>query len=177
MNSPPTPPYCGSVAAALHLMNSQIRCSSCREKVYSCLSPCDGCNPTGGWCGRLKIRSLLGNFQPAQHQRLVRAVCIKRKGFFRFLSFIHSFNFWTFRAFRVPKQINDLLMNQFMDINVSKRRSFRLSSFVSLTLCLFDSLSLWLFDSLTLWLFDSPQKPCAVHQRRNKALPFREGLG
>ena len=26
MNSPPTPPYCGSVAAALHLMNSQIRC-------------------------------------------------------------------------------------------------------------------------------------------------------
>ena len=31
MNSPPTPPYCGSVAAALHLMNSQ--CGSCREKV------------------------------------------------------------------------------------------------------------------------------------------------
>ena len=91
MNSPPTPPYCGSVAAALHLMNSQIRCGSCREKVYFCLSPCDGCNPTGGWCGRLKIQSLLGNFQPAQHQRLVRAVCIKRKGFFRFLSsFIRS---------------------------------------------------------------------------------------
>ena len=34
MNSPPTQPYCGSVAAALHLMNSQIRCGSCREKVY-----------------------------------------------------------------------------------------------------------------------------------------------
>ena len=34
MNSPPTPPYCGSVAAALHLMNVQIRCGSCREKVY-----------------------------------------------------------------------------------------------------------------------------------------------
>ena len=33
MNSPPTPPYCGSVATALHLMNSQIRCGSCREKV------------------------------------------------------------------------------------------------------------------------------------------------
>ena len=32
MNSPPTPPYCGLVAAALHLMNSQ--CGSCREKVY-----------------------------------------------------------------------------------------------------------------------------------------------
>ena len=31
MNSPPTPPYCGSVAAALHLMKSQ--CGSCREKV------------------------------------------------------------------------------------------------------------------------------------------------
>ena len=68
-----------------------------------CLSPCDGCNPTGGWCGRLKIRSFLGNFQPAQHQRLVRAVCIKRKGFFRFLSFIHSFKFWTIR---VPKTRN-----------------------------------------------------------------------
>ena len=25
MNSPPTPPYCGLVAAALHLMNSQIK--------------------------------------------------------------------------------------------------------------------------------------------------------
>ncbi|MDD6554720.1 MAG: hypothetical protein PUF27_03730, partial [Bacteroidales bacterium] len=35
MNSPPTPPYYGSVAAALHLMNSQIRCGSCREKVFS----------------------------------------------------------------------------------------------------------------------------------------------
>ena len=33
MNSPPTPPYCGSVAAALYLMNSQIRCGACREKV------------------------------------------------------------------------------------------------------------------------------------------------
>ena len=32
MNSPPTPPYRGSVAAALHLMNSQ--CGSCREKIY-----------------------------------------------------------------------------------------------------------------------------------------------
>ena len=30
-NSPPTPPYCGSIAAALHLMNSQ--CGFCREKV------------------------------------------------------------------------------------------------------------------------------------------------
>ena len=48
MNSPPTPPYCGSVAVALHLMNAQIRCDSCQEKVYFCLSPCDGCNPTGG---------------------------------------------------------------------------------------------------------------------------------
>ena len=37
MNSPPTPPYYGSVAAALHLMNSQIRCGSCREKVFSFL--------------------------------------------------------------------------------------------------------------------------------------------
>ena len=34
MNSLPTPPYRGSVAAALHLMNAQIRCGSCREKVY-----------------------------------------------------------------------------------------------------------------------------------------------
>ena len=38
-------------------------------------------------------------------------------------------NFWTFRAFRVPKQINGFLMNQFMNINVSKRRSFRLLPF------------------------------------------------
>ena len=34
MNSPSTPPYYGSVAAALHLMNAQKRCGSCREKVY-----------------------------------------------------------------------------------------------------------------------------------------------
>ena len=38
MNSPPTPPYYGSVAAALHLMNSQIRCGSCRKKVYGVCS-------------------------------------------------------------------------------------------------------------------------------------------
>ena len=50
-------PINGSVAAALHLMNSQIRCGSCREKV-----------------------------------------------FFRFLSLIHSFNLWAFRASRVQKQ-------------------------------------------------------------------------
>ena len=127
MNSPPTPPYCGSVAAALHLMNSQIRSGSCREKVYgvfyklrdkkrskecayvslnlifrtpliSVYRLAMDATRKGGWCGRLKIRSLLGSFQPAQHQRLVRAVCIKRKGFFRFLSFIHSFNFWTIRV-------------------------------------------------------------------------------
>ena len=104
MNSPPTPPYCGSVAAALHLMNSQIRCGSCREKFFSVYRLAMDATRQGGWCGRLKIRSLLGNFQPAQHQRLVRAICIKRKGFFRFLSFIHSFNFWTFRASRVQKQ-------------------------------------------------------------------------
>ncbi|MDY2975876.1 MAG: hypothetical protein SOR67_09120, partial [Alloprevotella sp.] len=36
MNSPPTPPYCGSVAAALHLMNALIRCGSCRKRF--CLS-------------------------------------------------------------------------------------------------------------------------------------------
>ncbi|MDY4565055.1 MAG: hypothetical protein SPE13_06465, partial [Alloprevotella sp.] len=49
--------------------------------------------PDRGMMWQAEIRSLLGDFQPAQHQRLVRAVCIKRKGFFRFLSFIHSFNF------------------------------------------------------------------------------------
>ena len=129
---------CLTAAQSLRLCTWWIHSAVPAGKRF-CLSPCDGCNPTGGWCGRLKIRSLLGNFQPAQHQRLVRAVCIKRKGFFRFLSFIHSFNFWTFRAFRVPKQINDLLMNQFMDINVSKRRSFRLSPLVSLSFWLFVS--------------------------------------
>ena len=30
-------------------------------------------------------------------------------------------NFWTFLAFRVQKQINGFLMNQFMNINVSKK--------------------------------------------------------
>ena len=37
------------------------------------------------------------------------------------------------------------------------------------------SLPLFLFITLSLWLQKRP--PCAVHQRRNKALPFREGLG
>ena len=73
MNSPPTPPYCGSFAAALHLINSQIRCGSCREKVYFCLSPCDGCNPTGddvaGWksgaCSGISSRhSIKGSSEP-----------------------------------------------------------------------------------------------------------------
>ena len=38
--------------------------------------------------------------------------------------------FWTFRVFRVPKPINGFLMNQFMNINVSKRRFFVFHPFV-----------------------------------------------
>ena len=112
-----------------------------------CLSPCDGCNPTGGWCGRLKIRSLLGNFQPAHSIKgSSEPFASSARGFSGFcLSFVQFLNiscsknknfsplmpinclinclvnFWTFRAFRVPKQINGFLMNQFMNINVSKR--------------------------------------------------------
>ena len=68
-------------------------------------------------------------------------------------------NFWTFRAFRVPKQINGFLMNQFMDINVSKRSPFRPSSFalrlLSPPLLLSSSffLSLPLSSSLRLFVF------------------------
>ena len=89
MNSPPTPPYCGSVAAALHLMNAQ--CGSCREKVL--FIALRWMQPDRGMMWQAENPELARNFQPAQHQRLIRAVCIKRKGFFRFLSFIHSFNF------------------------------------------------------------------------------------
>ena len=58
-------------------------------KVYFCLSPCDGCKTRqGGWCGRLKIPELArGIFRRLQHSWLVRDICIRRKGFFRFLSF------------------------------------------------------------------------------------------
>ena len=132
-NSPPTPPYCGSVAAALHLMNSQIRCGSCREKVYFCLSPCDGCNPTGGWCGSLKIRSLLGNFQPAQHQRIVRAVCIKRKVFSGFcLSFIRSIS-EHFARFMFKKSIHGQFVNNSWTLMFQKGGPF---VFRPLSLCL-----------------------------------------
>ena len=68
-------------------------------------------------------------------------------------SFQFVFNSWTIR---VPKQINGFLMNQFMNINVSKNGPFvlRLLSFVSsslfLSLCLFVSSSLPLFSSLFL---------------------------
>ena len=115
MNSPPTPPYCDSVAAALHLMNAQIRCGSCREKVFS------------GFC--LSFVQILNNS------------CSKKFSPLMPINFLINclINFWTFRAFRVPKQIKGFLMNQFMNINVSKKGPFTSLSFlllVSLTLYL-----------------------------------------
>ena len=62
-------------------------------------------------------------------------------------------NFWTFLAFRVQKQINGFLMNQFMNINVSKKGSFA-------------SLSFWLLVSLTLYL--SPIREIRVSKQHTR---------
>ena len=58
--------------------------------------------------------------------------------------------FLTFCAFRIPKKINGFLMNQFMNINVSKN-----GPFVSSSLRLFVSSSLRLFVSSSLSLLVS----------------------
>ena len=159
MNSPPTPPYCGSVAAALHLMNSQIRCGSCREKGYGVLyklrdkerskesayvfniifrTPLISVyrlamdttrqgDDVAGWksgacSGISSLHSIKGSSEPfASSARGFSGFCLS---FVQFLNNscsktrnvsplmpIHCLincliNFWTFRAFRVQKQIN-----------------------------------------------------------------------
>ena len=68
-------------------------------------------------------------------------------------------NFWTFRALRLPKQINGLWATVYgqrsMVYGLSPFVSSSLSPFDSLTLPLFDSSSLCPFVPLTLCLFDS----------------------
>ena len=144
MNSPPTPPYCGLVAAALHLMNSQ--CGSCREKVLFIalrwMQPDRGMmwqaeNPelarefpagTASKARQSRLHQAQGVFPVFVFHSFVQFLnnsCSKTR-FFSPLMPINSLincpiNFWTFRAFRVQKQINGFLMNQFMNINVSKR--------------------------------------------------------
>ena len=145
MNSPPTPPYCSSVAAALHLMNSQIRCGSCREKVLFIalrwMQPDRGMmwqaeNPelarefpacTASKARQSRLHQAQGVFPVFVFHSFVQFLnnsCSKNKNFSPLMPInclINCLiNFWTFRAFRVPKQINGFLMNQFMNINVSK---------------------------------------------------------
>ena len=157
MNSPPTPPYCGSVAAALHLMNSQ--CGSYREKVLFIalrwMQPDRGMmwqaeNPelarefpacTASKARQSRLHQAQGVFPVFVFHSFVRSISehfVFQKQFFSPLMLInclincpiHSEHFCTFLAFRVQKPINGFLMHQFMNINVSKRRLFRPSSFV-----------------------------------------------
>ena len=146
MNSPPTPPYCGSVAAALHLMNSQIRCSSCWEKVL--FIALRWMQPDRGMMWQAENPELAREFPAGTASKARQSRLHQAQGVFPVFVF-HSFvqflnnscaktrilsplmpinclihcliNFWTFLAFRVQKQINGFLMNQFMNINVSKR--------------------------------------------------------
>ncbi|MDD6537995.1 MAG: hypothetical protein PUF26_02590, partial [Bacteroidales bacterium] len=140
MNSPPTLPYYGSVAAALHLMNSQIRCGSCREKVYFCLSPCDGCNPTGGMMWQAENSELAREFPAGTASKARQSRLHQAQGVFPvfvFHSFVQFLNISCSKKFSplmpinclincpinsvqfvFKKQINGFLMNQFMNINV-----------------------------------------------------------
>ena len=131
MNSPPTPPYYGSVAAALHLMNSQIRCGSCREKVLFIalrwMQPDRGMmwqaeNPelarefpagTASKARQSRLHQAQGVFPVFVFHSFVQFLnnsCFKNKNFSP-LMLINCLincpiNFWTFLAFRVQKQIN-----------------------------------------------------------------------
>ena len=59
-------------------------------KVYSCLSPCDGCkDPAGWWCGWLKISKLTWGFSDGHSiNGSQETSCINRKGFLLFLSYV-----------------------------------------------------------------------------------------
>ena len=148
MNSPPTPPCRGSVAAALHLMNSQ--CGSCREKVL--FIALRWMQPDRGMMWQAENPELARDFPTGTASKARQSRLHQTQGVFPVFVF-HSFvqflnnscstkfsplmpinclikcliNFWTFFAFRAQKQINVFLMNQFMNINVTKRRFFRLS--------------------------------------------------
>ena len=141
MNSPPTPPYCGSVAAALHLMNSQIRCGSCREKVLFIalrwMQPDRGMmwqaeNPelarefpagTASKARQSRLHQAQGVFPVFVFHSFVQFLnnsCSKNKNFSPLMPInclincpINSVQFvFNSWTIRVPKQINGFLMNQ-----------------------------------------------------------------
>ena len=91
MNSPPTPPYCGSVAAALHLMNSQIRCGSCRERFIS-VYRLAMMQPDRGMMWQAVNPELAREFPAGTASKARQSRLHQAQGFFRFLSFIHSFH-------------------------------------------------------------------------------------
>ena len=88
MNSPPTPPYCGSVAAALHLMNSQ--CGSCREKgLFIALR---WMQPDRGMMWQAENSELAREFPVGTASKARQSRLHQAQGFFPVFVF-HSFNF------------------------------------------------------------------------------------
>ena len=97
MNSPPIPPYCGSVAAALHLMSSQIRCGSCREKVL--FIALRWMQPDRGMMWLAENPELARDFPAGTASKARQSRLHQAQGVFPVFVF-HSFNFCTIR---VPK--------------------------------------------------------------------------
>ena len=95
MNSPPTPPYYGSVAAALHLMNSQ--CGFCREKVL--FIALRWMQPDRGMMWQAENPELAREFPAGTASKARQSRLHQAQGVFPVFVF-HSFNFWTTR---VPK--------------------------------------------------------------------------
>ncbi|MDD6537799.1 MAG: hypothetical protein PUF26_01585, partial [Bacteroidales bacterium] len=69
----------------------QIRCGSCREKVL--FIALRWMQPDRGMMWQAENPELAREFPAGTASKARQSLCIKRKGFFRFLSFIHSFNF------------------------------------------------------------------------------------
>ena len=89
MNSPPTPPYYGSVAAALHLMNSQIRCGSCREKFFLFIA-LRWMQPDRGMMWQAENPELAREFPAGTASKARQSRLHQAKGFFPVFVF-HSF--------------------------------------------------------------------------------------
>ena len=131
MNSPPTPPYYGSVAAALHLMNSQIRCGSCREKVL--FIALRWMQPDRGMMWQAENPELAREFPAGTASKARQSRLHQAQGVFPvfvFHSFVQFLNISRSKKFSPLMPINCLInVSLILNNSCSKRWSFRPSSF------------------------------------------------
>ena len=130
MNPPPTPPYYGSVAAALHLMNLQIRCGSCWEKVL--FIALRWMQPDRGMMWQAENSELAREFPAGTASKARQSRLHQAQGVFPvfvFHSFVQFLNNSCSKKFSPLIPINCLInVSLILNNSCSKRRSFRPSS-------------------------------------------------